>query len=186
MKKPLGTILLNTEYLREQLSKTTDLPASSYSAKFETVREEVNRLNDYVKNLMKLANLQPPTLHPTDVREALNDIIRFYEKRKPDAIHIQANLAQGLPDALIDVNLFTAAIINLLDNAVKAMNGSGTLTVACSLVYISCLNSSRMLSRLQSTTLAAVYRLTMRLKYSSRFSHEAEAVPDWDLSLRKK
>lgn len=129
MKTPLGTILLNTEYVREQLNSLPNGLASSYEPKLRTVREEIDRLNDYVKNFMKLANLQPPNLLPSDINEVIGDILIFYEKRKPATVILKKEFEEDLPLTLIDVNLFTAAFINLLDNAVQAMAGNGILTV---------------------------------------------------------
>jgi PAS domain S-box-containing protein len=134
MKTPLGTVLLNTEYLREQLALQNNLPSSIYTAKIDTVREEIGRLDSYIKNFMKLANLQPANLQPNNIIDVLNNLLIAFEKRKPDKITVQRKFAAQLPVVLIDVNLFTTAIVNLLDNAIAAITDKGEIIIETALV----------------------------------------------------
>jgi signal transduction histidine kinase len=128
MKTPLSTIWFTLERMRQQSADAgVQFPLQDH---VNSVSEEIRRLDRYVKGFMKLANLNPPNLQANDLNAFISDLLSSYRRKLPDSISIQVDLANDLPSVKLDVNLFTAAVINLLDNAVNAMKGKGVLKVS--------------------------------------------------------
>jgi nitrogen-specific signal transduction histidine kinase len=127
MKTPLSTIWFTLERIRQ---KSAERPDGDHEPLIVSIEEEIRRLDGYVKGFMKLAHLNPPNLQPCDAHEVLEDILEHYLPKIPDSVRIEKNFAADLPTVNLDVHLFTAAIINLLDNAVAAMQGKGSLRVS--------------------------------------------------------
>ena len=127
MKTPLSTIWFTLERIRQ----TSTEPGKQIDEKYlESIGEELRRLDTYVKGFMKLANLNPPNLQVCSLNKVLDEFLKTYETKLPETISIQKDFPNDLPDIKLDVNLFTAALTNILDNAVVAMQGKGTLKLS--------------------------------------------------------
>ncbi len=127
MKTPLSTIWFTLARIK-QLSANE--PSEPLGAHLASIEEEVRRVDNYVKEFMKLASVNPPNLQPVDLNGLIEEILSSYTKKLPGSIVIQRNFAQELPTIRLDVNLFTVVATNLFDNAVTAMRGKGTLRVS--------------------------------------------------------
>ena len=71
---------------------------------------------------------------PTDVNDLICDVLDARGASNDSGIVIREDLTTGLPEAVIDADLVTIAVENLLQNACEAMNNRGTVTVACKYV----------------------------------------------------
>ncbi|MBI4547056.1 MAG: PAS domain-containing protein [Ignavibacteriae bacterium] len=128
MKTPLSTIWFTLERLRQETSGTDIL--SAHDKHLKSIEEEIRRLDRYVKGFMKLADLNPPNLQENNLNQTLQRLLETYSVKLPETIDVQKDFADDLSNSKLDVNLFTVAITNLLDNAVAAMKGKGTLKVS--------------------------------------------------------
>ena len=131
MKTPLSTIWFTLERLKQTASEK----GGSLDQKYvESISEELRRLDGYVKGFMKLADLNAPNLQENDLNRTIGELVNEYAAKLPQSIRVQKDFANDLPGVKLDVNLFTAAVTNLLDNAVRAMEGKGTLKLSTYLV----------------------------------------------------
>jgi signal transduction histidine kinase len=131
MKTPLSTIWFTLERMRQQLSGIEeDRVVSQHTA---SISEELRRLDNYVKGFMKLANLNPPNLQQNDLTSIIKELLQSYCRKLPDSIQIEADFASDPVPTRLDVNLFTVAVSNILDNAVGAMKGKGKLRISTNL-----------------------------------------------------
>ncbi|MEW6510846.1 MAG: ATP-binding protein [Bacteroidota bacterium] len=128
MKTPLSTIWFTLERMRQQARET--LTPDELEEHTASISAELRRLDAYIKGFMKIANLNPPNLQLNDVSAVLADLLETYSRKLPSLITLVRDFSDSLPSIKLDVNLFTAATINLLDNAVNAMRGSGVLRVS--------------------------------------------------------
>ena len=131
MKTPLSTIWFTLERIKQTSSENGGHVEDKY---LESVGEELRRLDGYVKGFMKLANLNPPNMQVCNFNNTLNDFLDAYTTKLPETISIQKDFENDLPGIKLDVNLFTVALTNLLDNAVIAMQGKGTVKLSTFLV----------------------------------------------------
>jgi len=131
MKTPLSTIWFTLERLKQTAAEKGGPLDQRY---VESISEELRRLDGYVKGFMKLADLNAPNLQESDLNKTIEELLDEYTRKLPESIHLQVELSDDLPDVKLDVNLFTVAVTNLLDNAVRAMEGKGTLKLSSYLV----------------------------------------------------
>ncbi len=127
MKTPLSTIWFTLERIRQQ---ERDMVSGVDETLLKSIEEELRRLDRYVKSVMKLANLNPPNLQETDLETVVCDVLQRYQEKIPAAMRVEKDFASGLPHVKVDVHLFTVALSNIIDNAVAAMKGKGTLKLS--------------------------------------------------------
>lgn len=95
----------------------------------DIIVEETNRLEDLVRSIREFADAQVCVLtleNPdTVLREAWKQVTAVAEKQN---VQVVAEIPSGLPKMPLDVNQLLTALVHLLENALEAMPGGGTLT----------------------------------------------------------
>jgi PAS domain S-box-containing protein len=93
------------------------------------VLDQVKRIEGTLRDLLTYARPKTAKLEPTDLHEiidrALGVVSLFPRKR----IEVVRHFQPGLPQAMVDGELFGQVLTNLFINAVQAMPSAGTLTV---------------------------------------------------------
>jgi signal transduction histidine kinase len=76
-----------------------------------------------------------PTAHPepTDLPALIDEVVEPYRAGLAHRIAIDVRSAPDLPPVPIDRTLFARGLTNVIENALHAMPGGGTLTIASSL-----------------------------------------------------
>lgn len=129
IKNPLTPIQLSAQRIRKKYAeRSADLD--------ETVEEgtaaiigEVAGLKNLVDEFARFARLPAPNPVPTDIELFVSSALAIYDPRNP-RIRIVPQCDPGLPQALLDQDQMKRVLVNLLDNAVEAMGGEGTVTIS--------------------------------------------------------
>jgi len=135
IRNPLSTIRLNMELLAEDF-ETTD-PASPTKqrdrrakAKIDLVRQECDRLQKLLGDFLDFARQESLTLEPGSLNTEVEQLLDFFSIRAQEAgVDIVRYLDPELPAVRLDRETFRSAVLNLLINAVQAMEGGGQLVV---------------------------------------------------------
>ena len=135
IRNPLSTIRLNMELLAEDFA--VEDPESSTKhrdrrarAKIELVRQECDRLQKLLGDFLDFARQESLTLEPGSLNTELEQLLDFFAPRAAEAgVDIVRYLDPELPAVRIDRETFRSAVLNLLLNAVQAMEGGGQLVV---------------------------------------------------------
>lgn len=126
VRNPLSSIRGFARFLAQLLR---DRPQEREYA--ELMVDEVDRINKVVTDLLAFAHPALPEPTPTDVSALLDHVVRLVE---PDAamrrVTIDNLVMHPLPQAVIDGNQITRAMLNLLLNALQAVADGGTIQVA--------------------------------------------------------
>ncbi len=69
-----------------------------------------------------------PRAVPSDLHALVNDALALYQGLLGD-VQFERQFAAGLPKVRVDVEQMRRVVINLVDNAIEAMNRSGIITV---------------------------------------------------------
>jgi two-component system nitrogen regulation sensor histidine kinase GlnL len=119
IKNPLGGIRGAAQLLARQLA---DPEQREYT---DVVISETDRLAALVDTLLGPGG--PPNKEPLNVHELLEYVVRIIEAEDNRSLTIQRDYDPGLPLIDLDRDQMVQAILNLLRNAVAALDGQGSI-----------------------------------------------------------
>jgi len=129
IKNPLTPIQLSAQRLRRRLS--TDRSPEEKRLLEEataTIVQEVEGLKQLVDEFSRFARM--PALQPraTDLGRLLEGVVVLYRESHP-GLAIKASFSPDVPPVEVDPDQIKRAVLNLVDNAVEAVGGTGAVTV---------------------------------------------------------
>ncbi len=131
IKNPLTPIQLSAERIRKKYAEHSgDLDGIVEEGTAAIVRE-VAGLKNLVDEFSRFARMPAPNPVPTDLREIVDSVLALYRGTSAQ-VEIESAMEAGLPRVRIDPEQIKRVLVNLLDNAVEAMGGRGTVTIAAS------------------------------------------------------
>jgi two-component system nitrogen regulation sensor histidine kinase NtrY len=128
IKNPLTPIQLCAERLRRHFS-TAPPPAKALVEECTaTIVGEVESLKGLVDEFSQFARMPSPRTTPTDLGHLITDTIALYDGIFSD-VRIEHRPTDGLPLVRLDPEQIRRVIINLVDNAIEAMDRRGEIIV---------------------------------------------------------
>ena len=121
IKNPLGGIRGAAQLLERQLA---DAELREYT---DVVISETDRLAGLVDTLLGPGG--PPNKQPANVHELLEYVVRLTEAEGQKQLTVHRDYDPGLPLIDLDRDQMVQALLNLVRNAVAALDGHGTLTL---------------------------------------------------------
>ena len=141
IRNPLSTIRLNMELLAEDFAvEDPESPTRHRDrrarAKIDLVRQECDRLQKLLGDFLDFARQESLVLEPGSLNGELEQLLDFFAPRAAEAgVELVRYLDPELPAVRLDRETFRSAVLNLLLNAVQAMEavqgmeGGGQLVV---------------------------------------------------------
>jgi two-component system nitrogen regulation sensor histidine kinase NtrY len=130
IKNPLTPIQLSAERLRKRYAKMLEGDGAILDKCTTTIIRQVDELKSLVNEFAQFARLPAAELAVNDLNEIVREALFLYQEGHRD---IRFEFRPGVIPALeIDRNQIKRALINLLDNAVTAMDGRGEVEIATS------------------------------------------------------
>ena len=129
IKNPLTPIQLNAEHLR-RVHADRGAPLSPVLEDcVATILQQVKLLRQIASEFSSFAS--SPTARPArvDVPELLREIVDPYRAGLAGKVVFDVEVPAGLPPVWIDRSLITRALTNIVENALHAMPGGGTVAV---------------------------------------------------------
>ncbi len=124
IKNPLTPIQLSAQRLRKRFGKTLKKDAPIFEECTGTIIKQVDELKALVNEFSRFARMPQISPSPNDVNEVLGEaLVLFREAHKE--IHFNFEPDPAVPIFDLDRDQMKRAIINLLDNAVAAVNSPG-------------------------------------------------------------
>jgi two-component system nitrogen regulation sensor histidine kinase NtrY len=128
IKNPLTPIQLSAERLRKRYAKLLEGDGAVLDKCTTTIIRQVEELKNLVNEFAQFARLPTAELALSDLNEIVGEALFLYQEGHRD---IQFEFRPGVIPALeLDRNQIKRALINLLDNAVAAIDGSGHVEIA--------------------------------------------------------
>ncbi len=121
IKNPLGGIRGAAQLLARQLANAEQ---REYT---DVVISETDRLAGLVDTLLGPGG--PPNKEPLNIHELLEYVVRIVEAEDHKALTFRRDYDPGLPLIDLDRDQMVQAILNLLRNAVTALEGHGSITL---------------------------------------------------------
>ena len=127
IKNPLTPIQLCAERLRRNLSTAPPQAKALVDECTTTIVGEVEALKGLVDEFSHFARLPSPRAVPADLNVLLSDTLALYDGLF-DSVTITRGFQAGLPSVRIDPDQIQRVVVNLVDNAVAALDDtrSGT------------------------------------------------------------
>jgi two-component system NtrC family sensor kinase len=125
INNPLGSILLFNRLVMQQT------PAQGrVRENLERIEKETKRCHMIVKSLLDFARERKPLVEPLDVNWALDATLQLFEGQFLfQNIEVVKEYTGGLPRTQADQSQLQQVFMNIILNAVDAMNGKGRLTL---------------------------------------------------------
>lgn len=126
VKNPLATILYGVEYLNTTLTH----PDEKVALTLESIRESAKTANNIIKGLLDFASLTNLKRTPENLNELIERAINL-TRPQFDRVNIKMErvFEPDLPTVKVDRNRIEQVIVDLIVNAVFAINKGGRITI---------------------------------------------------------
>jgi len=129
VRNPLGSLDIHFQLLDEDLAALDPDRRNQLAPRLEIIRGELHRLERIMDHFLKLAGPSELDLEPIDLTSVVNHVV---ELLRPEAasrqIRIQADVAP-VPQLFADSVRLTQALLNLVINAMQAVDRDGKIEV---------------------------------------------------------
>ncbi|MBD3285546.1 PAS domain S-box protein, partial [candidate division WOR-3 bacterium] len=134
VNNPLAILLVHSSLLRTILTEKEEVPdgiKEEVSGYLDTMEEQVERTRRVVSGLLEFTHPERSAPKPSDVNAIVQEGIRWVKQRYSfDEITMNVKLEKSLPEALADKVALEQVVVNVLQNAYDAMEGSGIISVS--------------------------------------------------------
>lgn len=130
IKNPLTPIQLSAEHAR-RVNADRGRPLSPVLDDcVAAILSQVKLLRQISAEFSSFASSPTPRPEPTDVPALVEEVVAPYRAGLAGRVALDVRADPVLPKALIDRTLFARALTNVVENALHAMPGGGTLSIA--------------------------------------------------------
>jgi two-component system nitrogen regulation sensor histidine kinase NtrY len=130
IKNPLTPIQLSAERLRKRYAKMLESDGAIFDKCTSTIIQQVVELKNLVNEFSQFARLPSARLVPADLNQIVADALVLF-KEGHDGVQFQFR-AGAIPALDLDREQIKRVLINLLDNAVTAVDGAGEVRLTTS------------------------------------------------------
>jgi two-component system, NtrC family, nitrogen regulation sensor histidine kinase NtrY len=128
IKNPLTPIQLSAERMRRHFSGAAAPTQALVEECTSTIVGEVESLKGLVDEFSQFARMPAPRAVSTDLHALLSDVLTLYEGIFAE-VQLRPRFADGLPRVSVDPEQIRRVMINLIDNAVEALDRRGVIDV---------------------------------------------------------
>ena len=128
IKNPLTPIQLSAERLQRRLQGRLTDERRLLDECTQTIIQEVEGLRRLVDEFSRFARMPKIAIKPTDLNKLLDGVARLYAEAQP-ALTVMTAFSNELPMADVDPDQIKRAVLNLVDNAVEAVRGTGEVSI---------------------------------------------------------
>ncbi|MBD3379568.1 MAG: hypothetical protein GF408_03795 [Candidatus Omnitrophica bacterium] len=123
LRNPLAVLKNSAYFLETKLKDDKDEKVRKY---LDVIKKELNAIDAIIDDIMGFARTKAPDLNNTNVHDLVENVLSTV--MVPELVVVKKELEE-VPDILVDGNLILHALTNIVNNAIMAMNGNGTLTL---------------------------------------------------------
>ena len=131
IRNPLSSLDIHVQLLEEDLARAAPELRDKTMGRLEIMRGELHRLENLVKQFLNLAGPSSLDLQPVEVGRIVGHVCDLL---RPEAacreIEIVADARPDLPSVLADPGQLTQALVNLVINAIQAVEKKGSVTAS--------------------------------------------------------
>jgi len=130
IRNPLNTIRVILQRLQREFKPVAN--EADYNQLTEILKKETDRVNNTVSQFLEIA--RPPKLNKSkgDLGVCFNEIITFFRPRAESKGCELIIESENIPEFMFDGELCKQAILNLLENAISAVDNNGVIKISLS------------------------------------------------------
>jgi two-component system nitrogen regulation sensor histidine kinase NtrY len=128
IKNPLTPIQLSAERLQRHFAGAPAATRALVDECASAIVAEVESLKGLVDEFSQFARMPAPRAMPTDLHELLDDALTLYRGLFSD-VEIRTRFAGSLPKVSADPEQIRRVIINIVDNAIEAVERRGAIDI---------------------------------------------------------
>ena len=128
IKNPLTPIQLSAQRLRRRYLGSFDADDSVFDECTSMIIKQVDDLKNLVNEFSSFARMPASNPSPDNLNEVVNEALVLFQEGHKE-IDFEINLDKSLPIFDLDREQIKRVVINLLDNAVAALNGTGRINI---------------------------------------------------------
>ena len=128
IKNPLSVIRMNVDLLSEDLTEINAPNTRRSQDRVDIVRGQCERLEGLLRDFLRYARLRDIDLVMGSLNDQIETVLRAYQvQADANEIDIERFLDPDLPAILLHSDSLQAALMNLVKNALEAMDAGGQL-----------------------------------------------------------
>jgi two-component system nitrogen regulation sensor histidine kinase NtrY len=131
IKNPLTPIQLSAERMQRHFAQAPEATRALIDECTSTIVAEVESLKALVDEFSQFARMPAPRAVPTDLNALVAEAVALYEGLLSE-VEIRTDLSPSLRRVTVDPEQIRRVIINLVDNAIEAMNRRGAIDIETS------------------------------------------------------
>jgi len=129
IKNPLSVIRMNMDLLAEDFAQPQTPRERRALAKIEMVGRQCTRLENLLNDFLRFNKVNQLDLRLGSLNEQVERVLDLFAMQAEAAnIEVVRYLDPDLPSILLNAETLQAALVNLVKNALEAMEGGGQLT----------------------------------------------------------
>lgn len=130
IKNPLSVIHMNADLLSEELGESEWSGRRRAESKVEIIRQQCQRMENLLRDFLRFARLRDLEMTPGSLNEQVERVLQLYQPQADrSGVEIVRYLDPDLPSVMLHSDSLQASLINLVKNALEAMETGGQLVV---------------------------------------------------------
>ncbi len=130
IKNPLAAMQIHLQLLRKAFARKQALTIDDAQRYLDVLEEEISRLNGIVVDFLFAVRPMDTRLRLGQISKTLEEVCSFVEPELMEhRVQLKKNIFTALPRLEYDEHLVKQALLNLIKNAMNAMEGGGVLTL---------------------------------------------------------
>jgi signal transduction histidine kinase len=130
IKNPISVIHMNADLLSEELTEAHWPGRRRAEAKVDIIRQQCQRMENLLRDFLRFTRLRDLQMTPGNLNDQLETVLRMFrpqaEKQQVDVLRY---LDPDLPSIMLHSDSLQASLVNLVKNALEAMEMGGQLVV---------------------------------------------------------
>jgi len=131
IRNPLSSLDVHFQLLEEDLGVLSPQVRGQLASRLGIIHGELHRLESIADRFLKLAGPSALELAPVEIEKAVNHVC---ELLRPEAsarkVEIVGAVEPNLPLVTLDIVRLTQALLNIIINAIQAINGAGRVDIS--------------------------------------------------------
>jgi two-component system, sporulation sensor kinase E len=123
IKNPLASILLYVQIMEKLIERDGCLTKEEAEKNLSVVKEEVQRLNSIAVDFLFAVKPMKVSFEKYSLNDLVNKVLKLATTElEQSGIQLNLNLASSMPNVMMDIGLMQQVLLNLIKNAIQAMN----------------------------------------------------------------